>query len=78
LSSVALQEIVFTLEAATPEQSTSTISLRGRNTCSTGGNVSRKNLAAAEEFDEDQLRLFSRHAHIAEMGLSETYQNEDH
>ena len=44
------------------------ISLRGRNTCSACGNVSRKNLAAVEEFDEDQLRLFSGHVHLAEVG----------
>jgi len=39
--------------------------------------VSRKKLAAAEELDTNQLRLFSGHAHTAEVGLSKTHENED-
>jgi hypothetical protein len=42
------------------------------------GNVPRKNMAAAEEFDANQLRLFSGHAHTAEVGISETHESEDH
>jgi Helix-turn-helix domain len=50
------------------EQPTSTISPWGRNTRSIGGNVSRKDLAVAEELDTNQLRLLSRHAHPPEVG----------
>jgi hypothetical protein len=40
--------------------------------------MSRKDMAAAEELNENQLRLFSGHAHTAEVGLSETHENENH
>jgi hypothetical protein len=41
------------------KQSTSTFSWWGRNTRRSGGNLSGKNVAVAEEFDAHQLRLLS-------------------
>jgi hypothetical protein len=47
------------------EQRTSTLSLRGKNNGRTCGNLSGKDVAAAEELNTDQLGLLPGHALVA-------------
>ena len=59
------------------KQSTSTLSWWGRNTRRSGGNLQGKDVAVAKKFDAHQLRLSSRHLHLAKMGFEETHKVED-
>lgn len=59
------------------KQSTSTFSWWGRNARRSGGNLSGKDVAAAEEFDANQLRLSLGYVHLAKMGFDETRKAEN-
>ena len=49
-----------------------------RNNGRSCGDLSRKDVAVAEEFIANQLRLLSQHVLVAQMGFNETHENEDH